>query len=186
MHSLSIASAAGRALALGLVVALLPRPAQADPQWSVALTGAVGARDLRDEVRPVVQLGGWADVLFLRQRNNQMALGPYVNLLTGSFRSFEAGGGVSWLLPVGGPVFILSAGPHLRVGDGSTLPGLTGNLFFGSRSFNFHSSYGYSLGIYAQGRHGLGDSRQAELTGGVQADVMVLALPFLLLANAFR
>jgi len=37
-----------------------------------------------------------------------------------------------------------------------------------------------------QGRYGFGDARQADIIGGLQIDGEVFALPFLLLANAFR
>ena len=52
-------------------------------------------------------------------------------------------------------------------------------IFWGSRSFNFHSRYAIGAGLFVQGRYGLGDSKQADAIVGVQIDLEYLALPFL-------
>lgn len=174
-------------LAFALTCALLicPAVAAADPQTHAAITVGGGARDLQDETKGLFHLGGWADVLFFRQKQRDVGFGPHLQLATGSFRSFEAGLGASLLLPTGGPVFILSAAPHLRVAEGSVDPGATATIFFGSRSYNFHSAYGYQLGVFVEGRQGF-TSRQSELYGGLHMDVQILALPAILIAQAFR
>lgn len=173
------------AFAVGVALALLPSVASADPQVHGGVTVGGGVRDLRDDTKGLFHLGGWTDVMFFRQKQRDVGFGPHLQLATGSFRSFETGLGASLLLPTGGPVFILSAAPHLRVAGGSVDPGATATLFFGSRSYNFHSVYGYQLGVFIEGRQGF-SSRQSELYGGVHIDLQVLALPFVLIAQAFR
>ena len=163
----------------------LPHEARAEPQVHGAVTAGGGARDLRDDVRGVFHLGGWADILFFREKQRDVGFGPHLQVATASFQSFETGLGASVLLPTGGPVFILSAGPHLRVAHGTVDPGATATVFFGSRSFNFHSPYGYQLGVFVEGRQGI-TSRQTEIYGGLHIDLAILALPAVLLAQSFR
>ena len=175
-------------LRVAAVVALLcftSHPAWADPQVHAAVTAGGGVRDLRDDVRGMVHVGAWADVLFFRRKQTDVGFGPYLQLATASFQTFETGLGASLLLPTGGPVFILSAAPHFRVANGTVDAGATGTLFFGSRSYNFSSAYGYQAGVFVEARQGF-TSRQTEVYGGLHLDVAVLALPFVFLAQALR
>ena len=75
---------------------------------------------------------------------------------------------------------------HCKDATWSDQPGVTWGLFWGSRSYNFHSLYGFGLGLFAQGRYSLGDSKAFDLVTGVQVDFAVVALPFLLLLNGVR
>ena len=59
-------------------------------------------------------------------------------------------------------------------------------IWMGSRSYNFDSVYGLAAGLFVEGRWGLGDGQQADILGGVQADLEIFALPFVLLYNALR
>lgn len=161
--------------------------AKADPQFSAAATVGPAFRHLRTgPVKPAFHLGARFDVLFFRQAQRDMGIGPYVDLGTSGFDSFEGGGGLEWLIPAGPTSFILSGGAEGRLAGGTVEPGATWGLFWGSRSFNYHSAYGYGVGLFAQGRYGLGDSRAFDLVTGVQVDAVVLALPFLLLVNRLR
>lgn len=161
--------------------------AKADPQFSAAATVGPAFRHLRTgPVKPAFHLGARFDVLFLRQAQRDMGIGPYVDLGTSGFDSFEGGGGLEWLIPAGPTSFILSGGGEARLAGGTVEPGATWGLFWGSRSFNYHSMYGYGVGLFAQGRYGLGDSKSFDLVTGVQVDAVVLALPFLLLVNRLR
>lgn len=171
--------------ALILAALLVPAVAAADPQVHAGVTVGGGVRDVRDDLRGVFHLGATGDVLFLRKKQTDVGLGPHLQVATASFQSFETGLGASLLLPTSGPVFILSAAPHLRVFDGKVDAGATGTLFFGSRSYNFHSVYGYQLGVFVEGRQGF-TSRQTELYGGLHVDVAVLAMPVVFLVQALR
>ncbi len=181
---------------IGGALLLLPCSALADPQVHAGVTVGGGARDLRDDTRGVFHLGATADVILFRRKQTDVGFGPYVQLATASFQTFESGLGASLLLPTRGPVFILSAAPHLRVGARSIDPlrplgtgpvdvGATATLFFGSRSYNFHSTYGYQLGVFVEGRQGF-TSRQTEIYGGLHVDVAILAMPVVLLVQALR
>lgn len=177
---------AGSAAALALAL-LLPTSARADPQFAVGLTLGGGAAFLRTRPLGVFHMGLHGDVLFLRDRDQAMGIGPYVETMTVAFETFEVGGGVSWLLPVTDLFpLVLSFGAHARAYPGGWEPGLEARLWMGSRSYNFHSLYGLAAGLFVEGRYGLGDGQQADILGGAQIDLELFALPFVLLYNALR
>jgi hypothetical protein len=130
-------------------------------------------------------MGVRGELLFFRKRDGEWAFGPYVEVLTRNFDALEMGGGLSLLMPVT-ELFplVLSAGPHVRATEKlGWEPGVATTLFFGSRSFNYHSVYGMAVGLFAQGRFG---ATQADVLGGLQIDFEIFALPVLYLVNAFR
>jgi hypothetical protein len=163
-------------------------PARADPQASAGLTGgaAVERATGPGQAGVSLDLGGRADVLFLRDHNGQMALGPYVDGATAGFHDVDLGGGLEWLLPLTTDVpLVVSGGGLVRNGEGrSWAPGLEGTAFVGSRSFNFHSWYGLTAGLFAQVRWVPESPSTVDLILGVQLDLEVLALPALLLWDA--
>lgn len=176
------------ALIASVAAVAATRAGRAEPQISVAATVGGGAAELRAPApRPLFHLGLHGDVMLFRSRNGQLDAGPYVEVLTRTFETFEAGGGLSLLLPVtdAAPV-ILSGGPFLRGSASGWEGGVAGGLFFGSRSFNFHSAYGYALGGFAQVRAGFGPAQGLEVLGGIQMDLALLAMPFVLLFQALR
>lgn len=144
--------------------------------------------DLRDD-KPagVFHLGLHGDVLLLRKRDGQFDLGPYVEVLTRNFETFEAGGGASVLLPITEAVpVIVSGGPFARGGRRGFDAGVAAEVFVGSRSFNYHSVYGFAVGGFFQARAGLGPIKQLDLIWGLQIDLELVALPFLFVWQAFR
>lgn len=171
-----------------LVVATAATEAAAHPQIGARVTTGAALTDVRESHGPrlAYHLGGRFDLLLLRERPDQMAVGPYLDLATAAFDTFETGGGVSWLVPAGGPVFVLSGGAFGRSSALGWQPGAVATLFWGSRSYNYHSVYGLGVGLFAQGRYGLGDSRQADVIAGVEVDLAYLALPFILAVEAVR
>ncbi len=155
--------------------------AEARPQLSSGVTTGVAFTDLRADNGPRVayQLGGRLDLLFGRAAPSDMAIGPYLELTTAAFDTFEAGGGVAWLVPTGSPAFVFSAGGFARTSRFGVEPGAAATIFWGARSYNFHSSYAIAAGLFVQGRYGLvGDGRQADALAGVQLDLEYFALPF--------
>lgn len=155
--------------------------AGAHPQIASSLTTGAALTDLRFEHGPRVayHLGGRFDVLFLREAPGDMAIGPYVDVATHAFDTFETGGGLSWLVPAGATAFVFSGGGFGRAAGFGFEPGVAGTIFWGSRSYNYHSIYGIGVGLIAQGRYGLGDGKQADAILGVQIDLQYFALPFL-------
>jgi hypothetical protein len=175
---------------LCVLLLLLPSHARADPQASVGLTiGGV----IEDAVGPsgargAFHLGGRASILFLRNRGADMAIGPYLDVATASFHDVDLGGGAEWLIPVRDDLpLVLSAGGFWRNGDDrSWSPGMEGTVFFGSRSYNFHSWYGLAAGLFAQSRWVPASPSTLDLVFGVQIDGELLALPAVLIYEAIR
>jgi hypothetical protein len=177
------------AVLLGCLAVSTAKDALADPQASVGLTLG-GAVD--DVVGPGTEgafhLGARGSVLFLRNRGTDMAIGPYLDVATASFHNVDLGGGAEWLIPVRDDLpLVLSAGAFWREGDGrSFTPGMESTLFWGSRSFNFHSWYGLAAGIFAQTRWIPQSPATLDLVFGLQIDAEILALPSILLFEALR
>jgi hypothetical protein len=178
-------------LAALAIVALAPRPARAEPQGTVGLTvGAAGVGfDRAVWASTVFHLGVRGDVLFGRDGNADFGAGPYAELLTHAFDEVQVGGGLSTLLPVIDALpLVVSAGAYGRKGDDDHgfEPGLAAALFWGTRSYNFHGGYGMAAGLLAQGRLGLGSSRETSIVLGAQLDLGFLTLPVVLLINAAK
>jgi hypothetical protein len=170
---------------------LAPAVCEAGPQGTVGLTiGAAGA-GLNREIweQTVFHLGIHGDVLFGRSKNTDFGVGPYLELFTHAFDEVQFGGGASFLLPVIDylPV-VVSLGAYGRKGDDlfGVEPGITGQLFWGSRSYNFHANYVMQAGIIGQMRYGLGESRETSIVVGAHLDFAAMSLPFLFLINAIR
>jgi len=171
-----------------LATALTAPRAHADPQASVGLTLGAEAREAvgPDPLRGAFHLGGRASVLFLRSRGADMAIGPYLDVATAGFHDVDLGGGAEWLLPIRDDLpLVVSAGAFWRDGDGrSWTPGMESTLFFGSRSYNFHSWYGLAAGVFVQSRWLPSSPSTLDLVFGLQIDGELLALPAVFLFEA--
>ncbi len=170
-----------------MLCALFARDAQAAPQASLGVEVGGGVTDLRTGgPHGAFVLGGRGDVLFLRSRDRDFAVGPYLDVGTEAFASLDLGGGVEVLIPAIPSVpFVLAAGGTARhTGPFGWEPGLSSSLFFGPRGYNFHSFYGMANGLFVEGRYGLGDGKQADVLFGARIDTMVLAMPFIFLYEA--
>ena len=83
---------------------------------------------------------------------------------------------------------VVSAGGYCRHGDDGhgAGPRIAGQLFWGSRSYNFHANYVMAFGLLGQLRWGLGDSRETAVVIAAQLDIaapepgeeLQLALPW--------
>ena len=160
--------------------------AHAEPQGRVAArTGLCGAGDDRG----VWQGTRWCntltgDLLFLRQRERDIGLGPYVELGTAGFWDVRWGGGGSVLLPVSASFpLVVSVGV-----DGHALrsPALALSLFLGARSYNFDGAYNYSLGIYTSAYRDLGAEHASLISAGLELDGFFFAAPLLFAWSALR
>lgn len=175
-------------LALGLVAR--ERSASADPQVSTGLTLGGSITDLRSDEGAglAMHMGARGDILFLRNRERDMAIGPYIEASTEGFESIAMGGGVEWLAPVMPSFpFVLSAGSYAERAPGYPwAPGVSTRLFLGPRSYNFHSIYGLAAGLFVDGRMSVAESDRGAVVIGAQIDFATIALPFILAVNAFR
>lgn len=177
------------ALALVLPAMLLARSARAEPQGTIGLTiGVAGtARDHAFWDETVFHLGLRGDVSFLRDAPDEVGIGPYGELLSNAFDDLQIGGGVAVLLPVVEYLpIVVSAGAYGRGSDDGFEPGVATSLFWGTRSYNFHGSYGMAAGLLAQLRYGLGDSKETAIVVGAQLDLVAMTLPIQFLINAAR
>jgi hypothetical protein len=166
--------------------------AQAEPQTSVGVTVGVAGEGSSHDIwgeRTAFHLGLHGDVLFGRSSTSDFGVGPYLEILTHAFDEVQFGGGVSGLLPILDTFpLVLSAGAYGRKGPpGFGLePGLAGELFWGSRSYNFNSRYVLSGGLLTQMRYGLGPSHETSVVIAAQIDLGLLVLPVLFLVTAAR
>jgi hypothetical protein len=169
----------------GVVLVALGGVARAEPQSSVALTiGVAGVGEQRaywDET--VLHLGAHADFLFGRSKPTDFALGPFLELGTLGFNDFQFAGGASGLLPIFEtfPLVVSLGGYGRATGTWGVEPGLVGQLFWGSRSYNYHSIYGMSAGLVGQLRFGLGSAKDTAIIVGAQLDLAAMSLPFIYL-----
>jgi hypothetical protein len=177
--------------ALVAVPALLAASAaaRAEPQGTAGLTvGAAGVGvDRGIWEATVFHLGLHGDVLFGREENADFGIGPYAEFLTHGFDEVQLGGGGSVLLPVLDSLpLVVSAGVYGRKGDDDFgfEPGFAASLFWGSRSYNFHSSYVMTAGLLGELRLGLGESRETSIVIAAQLDLAILSLPAVFLINA--
>jgi hypothetical protein len=155
----------------------------------VGLTlGAAGvskAPDIWSSTR--LHLGAHGDVLFGRKSNDDFGIGPFAEVLT-AFNDLQVGGGASALLPVHSYLpLVLSAGGYGRYAraDGWE-PGVSGQLFWGSRSYNYHGNYVLAGGLRLEFRQGLGASEERSVILAAHLDGQVLALPFVFLYEWIR
>jgi hypothetical protein len=168
---------------------LIGLEAQAAPQASFGMTfGGVAEDVTTGPPRGQVHWGGRGDLLLLRSRGYDMAIGPYVDVATSSFHDVDVGGGAEWLLPVRDDLpFVLSAGFFARDGEGrSWTPGFEGTVFWGSRSYNFHSWYGLAAGLFAQMRDVPGSPEQTDVVFGIQVDGEIILMPSMLILQLLR
>jgi len=153
-------------------------------QWNIGATVGLTVRDPGKEARAHLGLRG--DALFGRASPWDVGYGPYGEVLTtGDDVSLGVGGSV--LLPVHDvlPV-VCSVGMYGRRGGGDWNPGVTGQIFWGVRSFNYHGRYEMAVGVTLQGRVGLGTGAGNALVVALQLDGSLIAMPVVFAVNAFR
>jgi hypothetical protein len=176
---------------MSIALAALPRAASARPQVSGTATLGASANGTRSDLWTETRFtaGLHVDVLGWRESDADPGFGPYAEMLTTTtFHDLQLGAGASALVPIHPylPV-VLSAGPYVRKTSAwGWEPGMAGSLFWGSRSFNYHSWYGLSAGLVIGGRYGLGESREVSITASFALDLELVALPFLILWEAVR
>lgn len=188
------------AVSLAAAISFAAPALAAPPQVGVGITvGAAGAaKDQRVWDETVFHLGARGDVLFGRDGSRGFGVGPYLEVLTHDFGEIQGGAGASLLLPVTElfPI-VLSAGGYLRVpwrsepgpiADRSygVEPGLAGTIFFGTRSFNFHTPYEITVGVIGQARFGLGESRESSFVVAAQLDLAALWVPVVFIVHGLQ
>jgi hypothetical protein len=176
------------AIAVALVVA---KRAHADPQLTTGLTLGVAGQGDRSSLWSATKLsaGLRGELLLGRNSDTAFGVGPYVEALTtASFSDVQLGGGAALLLPVHPYLpLVLSAGLYAGHRDPwGWEPGLATELFWGTHSYNYHSLYALSAGVFAGGRYAFGESKEVTLLAGGRLDLELIAIPFLFLWGAIR
>lgn len=163
----------------------------AEPQGNASLTvggAGVGADgEFWDHSEFHVGLRG--DVMFGRDESSDFGIGPYGELGTFAFDELQFGGGASVLLPIHGSLpFVASVGGFARAGDDDfgVEPGISGSLFWGSRSYNFHANYVIALGLLVGYRATFGESKESMLLIATQLDLAFIGIPIVALVNVIR
>jgi hypothetical protein len=155
-------------------------------QWNVGLPVGVCGVGTEDAFWDRTRFCGAvrSDVLFLRERESSLGLGPYASVGTAAFDDARIGGGASLLLPVleDFPI-VLSLGGLAQLGDGPAAPGAEAWLFWGAHSFNFHDSYALRNGLLLGVQTTFEDERRSALWLTAQIDAAWPLLPFVMLAG---
>ena len=157
----------------------------AEPEWNVNARGALCGLGAHGEIwQKTGFCGGFrGDLLFGRDRNADIAFGPYATFGTATFSDVRFGGGLSLLLPAlsGDFPVVLSAGGLSRNGTDARL---SAEAFFGLRSHNFHGGYAMASGLIVGGDAAVSGAHGNTLYVGLQVDGLWLALPFILAYEA--
>jgi len=134
-----------------------------------------------------MHVGLRGDVLWGREQGADAGWGPYAEAMT-SFDDVSVGAGVSTLVPVHPylPVVLSGGGYGWNGPEGGWEPGGTAQIFWGSRSYNYHGNYIMAGGVSVQGRYGFGEREERAIVLAAHLDGQVLALPFVLLYEAMR
>jgi hypothetical protein len=169
----------------------LADPAGAEPQANAGLTvgGAAVGPEGRFWDHAEVLLGLHGDVLLGRSRAEDFGLGPFLEVGTLAFDELDLAAGATALLPVHDTFpLLVSAGLAGRIGDDGLgfEPGVSAEVFWGTRSYNYHASYVMSAGLLVGFRQSLGPSREAALLVAAHLDLAVLGLPLAALVNWLR
>jgi hypothetical protein len=161
-------------------------PASADPQASAVLTLGAGAVSLSGATVGAFHLGARGDILFLRDHDRAMGIGPFVAVGSEAFHSVSFEAGVDWLVPtpsVDFP-FTFAAGAYDRFDEAGPRRGVLGEVLWGSHGYNFNGHYDLAFGLFVEARYALGDAREEDLLGGVAIDLSLFGYPFLLAYQA--
>jgi hypothetical protein len=162
--------------------------AGADPQVNAGLrTGVAGVGDNAWWDRTRFHLGAHGDVMLGRSKNADFGLGPYAEIFT-NWGDLQLGAGASAHLPIHSVLpIVLSAGAYGRKNpnDGWE-PGVSAELFWGSRSYNYEAPYVMVGGLVVGLRQGLGDSKERSIIIAAHIDAGLLSAPFVLLYEAIR
>jgi hypothetical protein len=160
--------------------------AAADPQASALVIAGAGAVSLGGGSVAAFHLGARGDLLFLRDRDRAMGVGPFVSVESEAFRSLSVEAGIDWLVPAPSVTFpfTFAAGGYDRRDDAGARQGVLGEILWGSHGYNFDGHYDLAFGLFAEVRYALGSGREEDVIGGVAIDLSLLGYPFLLAYEA--
>ncbi len=183
-----IGSAAVRRASVVFAGVLLVSPGVAAyPQWNLGLTLGGGARLAPVDAREVlITAAVRTDATFGARTPYAWRAGFFGWVGTTDFVTLDVAAGGVLQMPVSASFpLMLSAGVIADVVPEPGRVGVLGRLWWGTRSLNYHSSYGMAAGLWVEGRYRPGDG-SADVLAGVDLDLRVLALPFIALAGLIQ
>ena len=129
-----------------------------------------------DRVRPTRSI--------LADKFVSIGVGPYVSARSDNFADLAPSLGASLLLPTGETFpFVLSAGIVGRYDPTGFAFGALERLWWGTRSYNHHSTYVLSAGFFVESRQFNDGDRTVDFVGGIDIDLEIVIIPYLLLYN---
>lgn len=161
----------------------------AHPQVTTALRGGVAGVGQRDEAWSYSSFYGslYADVLFARESVRDFGIGPFASLSTVGFQDARGSLGATFLIPYPEDYpLALSAGAYAKSGAPDVGLGVTGQLFWGLRSYNYHSNYEISAGLFAGLDYDVAGTEGHAVIVGVHLDNVLIALPLIIAVNWLR
>jgi hypothetical protein len=165
--------------------ALLVAPAAAAyPQWTLGLSLGAGAHLAPPvEREALVTAAVRAEATFGARTPYAWRAGLFGAVGTIDFVTLDVAAGGILHIPVS-PTFpvLLSAGIVADVAPAAGRFGVLGRLWWGSRSLNYHASYGLAAGLWVEARYRPGEGT-ADVLAGVDLDLRLLTLPFVLLGG---
>ncbi len=180
-----IASAAVRRASVVFAGVLLLSPAAAAyPQWSVGLGLGGGARLAPVDAREVlITMAMRTDATFGARSPFAWRAGFFAWVGTTDFVTLDVAVGGVLHVPLNASFpLLLSAGVIADVVPEPGRVGVLGRLWWGTRSLNYHSTYGMAAGLWVEGRYRPGEG-SADVLAGVDIDLRVMSLPFIALAG---
>lgn len=159
------------------------RPSVRAVETTSQLSLSAGLRcDPRGCPSAVFSLALRVDVLY-RPGPRAWGIGPFLSTRTDQFAEFAPALGASLLVPISETFpLVLGVGTALRIDPVGLSVGPLERLWWGARSYNFHTSYVLSGGVFAEGRQlAFGANAGWDLVFGLDADLELLAIPFMAL-----
>lgn len=182
-HGQAVATTRRHRFALAAFASILGcgAPAAADPQWHLA--AASGACWRQASARTTHWCNGLrGHLLFGRERDRDLGLGPYARLTNLWGGGNALGTGASALLPLSATYpFVLSLGAVVESHREARNAGFEAWLFWGPSSYNFHSSYSMASGLLAGLWRTWGERNATTLALAAQLDLVWLSIPFIAL-----
>lgn len=165
-------------------------PAAASPQMNASfVAGAAGHGSISSPwQRADFASALRASMLFGRERDLDAGWGPFLELgTTDGFDTGYLGGGLELLAPIH-PYLPLVLGAGMQIsqhpGGGGAVAAPAASIFWGSRGYNYHGSYGMVGGLFLQGSREIGQGGATVIVLGAEVDTMLLVLPILWAAEA--
>jgi hypothetical protein len=123
------------------------------------------------------------DALFGHRTNRDFGFGPFGRIGSVGFSNVRPELGLSGLVPVlSGFPLVLSAGAYASLGSGAH-PGVSGQIFWGSRSYNPYGNYAAGFGLVGRLEAPFTQRDPSVIWLGLELDGMWLALPFVALTS---